>query len=69
MRGIISRGGIIAGEVVFMLGLDPQTLISRIFVLLTAFAVHEFAHLIRELVVALQPGVALVGGLPGMNGG
>jgi len=27
-----------------MLGLDPQILISRIFVLLTAFAVHEFAH-------------------------
>ena len=44
MRGIISRGGIIAGEANFMLGLDPQTLISRIFVLLTAFAVHEFAH-------------------------
>ena len=44
MRGIISRGGIIAGEVILMFGLDPQTLISRIFVLLTAFAVHEFAH-------------------------
>ena len=27
-----------------MFGLDPQTVISRIFVLLTAFAVHEFAH-------------------------
>ena len=27
-----------------MLGLDPSTLIARIFVLLTAFAVHEFAH-------------------------
>ena len=27
-----------------MFGLDPQTIISRIFVLLTAFAVHEFAH-------------------------
>lgn len=27
-----------------MLGLDPPTLIARIFVLLTAFAVHEFAH-------------------------
>ena len=44
MRGIISRGGIIAGEAKLMLGLDPQILISRIFVLLTAFAVHEFAH-------------------------
>ena len=27
-----------------MFNLDPPTLISRIFVLLTAFAVHEFAH-------------------------
>ncbi len=27
-----------------MLGLDPPTLIARIFVLMTAFAVHEFAH-------------------------
>ncbi len=27
-----------------MLGLDPQTLISRIIVLLIAFTVHEFAH-------------------------
>jgi Zn-dependent protease len=27
-----------------MLGLDPSTIISRIIVLLTAFAVHEFAH-------------------------
>jgi Zn-dependent protease len=44
MRGIISRGGIIAGEAIFMLDLDPRILISRIFVLLTAFAVHEFAH-------------------------
>ena len=44
MRGIISRGGIIAGEAILMFGLDPQTIISRIFVLLTAFAVHEFAH-------------------------
>ena len=44
MRGIISRGGIIAGEAIIMFGLDPQTVISRIFVLLTAFAVHEFAH-------------------------
>ena len=44
MRGIISRGGIIATKVILMLNLDPPTLISRIFVLLTAFAVHEFAH-------------------------
>jgi len=44
MRGIISRGGIIADEAISMFGLDPQTIISRIFVLLTAFAVHEFAH-------------------------
>lgn len=27
-----------------MLNLDPSTLISHVFVLLTAFAVHEFAH-------------------------
>ena len=27
-----------------MLGLDPPTLIARLFVLATAFAVHEFAH-------------------------
>jgi Zn-dependent protease len=27
-----------------MLGLDPSTLFARIFVLLTAFSVHEFAH-------------------------
>jgi Zn-dependent protease len=27
-----------------MLGLDPATLLSRIFVLMTAFSVHEFAH-------------------------
>ena len=45
MRGIISWGGIIAREVILLFfNLDPPTLISRIFVLLTAFAVHEFAH-------------------------
>jgi len=27
-----------------MLGLDPATLLTRIFVLVTAFSVHEFAH-------------------------
>ena len=27
-----------------MLGLDPQTIISRIIILLIAFTVHEFAH-------------------------
>jgi Zn-dependent protease len=27
-----------------MLGLDPATLLTRIFVLMTAFSVHEFAH-------------------------
>lgn len=27
-----------------MLGLDPSTLFARLFVLLTAFSVHEFAH-------------------------
>ena len=27
-----------------MLGLDPPTLIARLFVLMTAFSVHEFAH-------------------------
>jgi Zn-dependent protease len=45
MSGIITRGGIIltkgAGK---LLGLTLPTLIARIFVLLTAFAVHEFAH-------------------------
>ena len=45
MRGIISRGGIIAEKATLMLfDLNLPTLISRIFVLLTAFAVHEFAH-------------------------
>ena len=45
MRGIISRGGIIAEKAICMFNFDDiPTLISRIFVLLTAFAVHEFAH-------------------------
>ncbi len=45
MRGIISWGGIIAEKAILMLfDLNLPTLISRIFVLLTAFAVHEFAH-------------------------
>jgi Zn-dependent protease len=44
MRGIISRGGIIAEKAILMFDLNLPTLISRIFVLLTAFAVHEFAH-------------------------
>jgi Zn-dependent protease len=45
MRGIITWGGIIAEKVILMLfNLNLPTLISRIFVLLTAFAVHEFAH-------------------------
>lgn len=44
MRGIISRGGIIAAKAILMFDLNLPTLISRIFVLLTAFAVHEFAH-------------------------
>lgn len=45
MPGIITWGGIIlakgAGN---LLGLTLPTLIARVFVLLTAFAVHEFAH-------------------------
>jgi Zn-dependent protease len=45
MRGIISRGGIIAGKADLMFNnLNLPIIISRIFVLLTAFAVHEFAH-------------------------
>ena len=45
MRGIITWGGIIAEKAILMLfDLNLPTLISRIFVLLTAFAVHEFAH-------------------------
>jgi Zn-dependent protease len=45
MRGIISRGGIIAEKAILMLGnLTLPLIISRIFVLLTAFAIHEFAH-------------------------
>jgi len=46
MPGIITRGGIIPAKGAGMLfnNLNLPTLIARIFVLLTAFAVHEFAH-------------------------
>lgn len=45
MPGIISRGGIILSKgAEILLDLNLPTLIARIFVLLTAFAVHEFAH-------------------------
>jgi Zn-dependent protease len=45
MPGIITRGGIILAKGAgILLGLTLPTLIARIFVLLTAFAVHEFAH-------------------------
>jgi Zn-dependent protease len=40
----LNVGGIIAAKEKHMLGLDTPTLIARAFVLLTAFAVHEFAH-------------------------
>jgi Zn-dependent protease len=40
-RGWYNRA---ARKFTIMLGLDAPTLIARLFVLLTAFAVHEFAH-------------------------
>ena len=44
MAALYHGGGIIPALEVFMLGLDFSTLIARIFVLLTAFSFHEFAH-------------------------
>src|SRR3989337_1725633 len=45
MPGIITRGGIMtAKDPPMFFDLNLPTLIARIFVLLTAFAVHEFSH-------------------------
>jgi Zn-dependent protease len=46
MRGIITWGGIISSEgfICMFFDLNLPTLIARIFVLLIAFTIHEFAH-------------------------